>query len=96
MELIPVNNDEKEEGLTSNRINIFRKVAVNEIDNSVNETIFEHLLSDQYPRFVEACEYVKSHPNPEIQNVSCYLEQGQATFVFETSSGDITLDPTKA
>lgn len=64
------------------RIHVFKHLSVNELDNTINMTIFENLLNDYYTEFVEFCDGVKNS-SKKIKNVSCYIDDGKINFEVE-------------
>jgi len=75
----------------TDRISIFKRLTIDQLDDSINEMIFKSLLCDQYPKFVDFCLYVKSHPSPSIISVSCDIIDGIAKFTIETSDGNTVM-----
>ncbi len=62
-----------------NRITIFKHLSIDEIDNSVNMTIFENLLDSHYHEFVKFCDKIKQSCD-NIESVTCFIENGVLNF----------------
>jgi hypothetical protein len=65
----------------SNRIELFRHLTVDELNNDINESIFKGLLSDRYDKFIEACDYVNRNKN-KIVSISCFIQDGEIYFTY--------------
>lgn len=61
------------------RITVFKRLAVNQIDNTVNMAIFENLLNDYYSDFINFCDQVKNS-SEKIESVTCYIKNGKLEF----------------
>lgn len=64
------------------RIHVFKHLSVNEIDNTINMTIFENLLKEYYSDFITFCDTVKKTPD-KIKSISCYINDGILHFDVE-------------
>lgn len=70
-----------------NRIELFRRLTLDELDKTLNTDLFELLLNDKYDSFVSLCEYIKSNKNL-ISGVSIYLlDNGELHFDVSLNNG---------
>ncbi len=69
------------------RITVFKHLAVNQIDNTVNMTIFENLLNEYYSDFISFCNQVKESSD-KIESVTCYIENGRLEFDLKLEEED--------
>lgn len=74
----------------NDRVEIFRHLAMDELTTTVNEAIFEGLLTEFYDEFTEFCNTVKSskHRN-QIKGISCYIADGKIYFDIEYKKGAV-------
>lgn len=64
------------------RIDIFRRLTVDEATSEVNHEIFSGLLEEYYDEFVRFCDEVESHRN-HVKSVSCHIADKQIYFNVE-------------
>ena len=71
----------------TNRIELFRRLTLDELDKTVNTDLFELLLDGKYDSFVSLCKYIKLNKNL-ISDVSIYLlENGELHFDVSLNNG---------
>ena len=70
----------------SNRLDLFKGLAVNELEHTIYEETFDKLLDSKYVRFVELWEYVDSRRN-EIDKVSVFLNDDNLHFEINFLNG---------
>lgn len=64
---------EKACGLSgTSRTDIFRDIAVDEISNMINMELLSHIAAEEYPRFIDFCNYVEAEKD-SIESVSCSM-----------------------
>lgn len=65
----------------SNRIELFRHLTIDELNN-INDELFKELLSDFYSKFIDTCDYINQNKN-KIVSVSCFIENGEIYFSYK-------------
>lgn len=63
----------------TSRVDIFRKVAVDNISNQVDPQILNMIAEDQYTEFIDFCDRVTEEKN-KISDVSCAIVNGRLSF----------------
>lgn len=59
------------------RITIFNRLTLSEMNSDESQEKFKSLLTDAYPQFAEFCDRVINGADADqISNVTCYLENG--------------------
>lgn len=66
----------------SNRIELFRHLTIDEVNDNVNDEIFKELLSEYYCKFINTCDYINRNKN-KIVSVSCFIENGEIYFSYK-------------
>ena len=71
----------------SNRIELFRRLTLDELNKTVNNDLFELLLDGKYDNFVSLCKYIEVNKEL-ISDVSIYLlENGELHFDVSLNNG---------
>jgi len=71
----------------SNRLDLFRSLTVDSLDQSIIYEVFSSLLDENYEDFVSLCNYVKTIKD-SIANISLSLtEDGEIHFDIALSNG---------
>lgn len=71
----------------TNRIELFRRLTLDELRKTVNTEIFELLLDGKYDSFVSLCNYVRTNEDL-VSDVSIYiLENGELHFDVSLNNG---------
>ena len=71
----------------SNRIELFRRLTLDELNKTVNNDLFELLLDGKYDNLVSLCKYIEVNKEL-ISDVSIYLlENGELHFDVSLNNG---------
>ena len=71
----------------SNRLDLFRSLTVDALDQSIIYDLFSSLLDENYDDFVSLCNYVKTIKD-SISNISLSMtEEGEIHFDIALSNG---------
>jgi hypothetical protein len=71
----------------SNRLELFRSLTVDSLEQQVISDIFSCLLDENYDDFVDLCQYVKTIKD-SISDISIFLsENGEVHFDITLSNG---------
>lgn len=63
----------------TSRIDIFCHLAVDELTNNINMTIFSGIAGEYYDKYIEFCNQIEDERD-SIDNISCAIEDGELVF----------------
>lgn len=71
----------------NNRIELFRRLTLDELRKTINTELFESLLDRKYDSFVSLCNYIRNNKEL-VSDVSIYiLENGELHFDVSLNNG---------